>query len=197
MANRPTRRFRLARRLASGLVIAGLASEVLAETPDAAVDPAQRDRSDRRFRRWRRIRRNAVSRSRPQRQRDAQARGVLARRRPFHRRERHAAPARLPVAGKCRRAHRARYAARRFVSLRREPPAHRDQRFGRGARSGSQRPQRADRGRAACIGVERTSAQLRSLRHARHGFEQRPFALMRSCARSVNGACSTTRGFRA
>ena len=39
MANRPTRRFRLARRLASGLVIAGLASEVLAETPDAAVDP--------------------------------------------------------------------------------------------------------------------------------------------------------------
>ena len=40
MANRPTRRSRLARRLASGLLVAGLASDVIAETPDAGVDPA-------------------------------------------------------------------------------------------------------------------------------------------------------------
>ena len=40
MANRPTRRLRLARRLASGLLACALASEVFAETPDAGVDPA-------------------------------------------------------------------------------------------------------------------------------------------------------------
>ncbi len=39
MANRPTRRSRLARRLASGLLIFAVACDVLAEAPDAVVEP--------------------------------------------------------------------------------------------------------------------------------------------------------------
>src|SRR4051812_25489339 len=40
MANRPTRRSRLARRVASGLLACGFACDAGADTPDALVDPA-------------------------------------------------------------------------------------------------------------------------------------------------------------
>jgi len=40
MANRPTRRYRLARRLASGLLLCAIARGTLAETPDTVADPA-------------------------------------------------------------------------------------------------------------------------------------------------------------
>jgi outer membrane usher protein len=40
MANRPTRRYRLARRLASGLLVCAIARGALAETPEAVTEPA-------------------------------------------------------------------------------------------------------------------------------------------------------------